>query len=47
MYKRQEEGTEEAEGEDDGLLPFVSPTLTVMVIALAGIVAGMRSREEE
>ena len=42
-----EEGTEEAEGEEDGLLPFVSPTLTVMVIALAGIVAGMRSREEE
>lgn len=42
-----EEGTEEAEGEEDGLLPFVSPTLTVMVIALAGIVASMRSREEE
>ena len=37
---------DETEGED-GLLPFVSPMFTVMIIALAGIVASLRSRIEE
>ena len=43
----QSEGTANETEAGDGLLPFVSPTLTVMVIAIAGLVASLRSREQE
>ncbi len=43
----QSEGTANETEAGDGLLPFVSPTFTVMVIAIAGLVASLRSREQE
>ena len=43
----EETTEEEVEEVADGLLPFVSPTLTVVIIALAGIVASTRSKQEE
>ena len=31
---------------EDGLLPFMSPVLTLSMIAIAGLVASLRSRKE-
>jgi len=42
-----ENAEEDSEDAADGLLPFVSPTLTVVIIALAGIVASSRTKQEE
>jgi len=39
-------GDETAADEDSGLLPFMSPVLTMTMIAAAGIVASLRSRKE-
>ena len=39
-------GDETAADEDSGLLPFMSPVLTMTMIAVAGIVASVRSRKE-
>ena len=41
------ESTDDETESEDGLLPFVSLMFTVMIIALAGIVASLRSRIEE
>jgi len=44
-----ENATGEEEGADDangGLLPFISPVLTISMIAVAGIVASLRTRKE-
>ena len=38
------DGTTEA--EDEGLLPFISPVLTIAMIAIAGIVASLRIRKD-
>jgi len=40
-----EEALEEEEA-DGGLLPFISPVLTISMIAVAGIVASLRTRKE-
>jgi hypothetical protein len=42
-----ENAEEDSEDAADGLLPFVSPTLTVVIIALAGIVVSSRTKQEE
>ena len=39
------DGTAEA-AEDEGLLPFISPVLTIAMIAIAGIVASLRIRKD-
>jgi hypothetical protein len=39
-------GDETAADDGSGLLPFVSPVLTMTMIAVAGIVASLRSRKE-
>ena len=41
-------GDTEAEGSDDedGLLPFISPALTIAMIEIAGIVASLRTRKD-
>ena len=41
------EDTNETEDDaEDGLLPFMSPVLTLSMIAIAGLVASLRSRKE-
>ena len=40
-----DDGTAEA-AEDGGLLPFISPVLTIAMIAIAGIVASLRIRKD-
>ena len=37
---------EEAEDANGGLLPFISPVLTISMIAVAGLVASLRTRKE-
>ena len=37
---------DETAADDSGLLPFMSPILTMAMIAVAGIVASLRSRKE-
>lgn len=39
-------GDETAADDESGLLPFMSPVLTMTMIAVAGIVASLRSRKE-
>jgi len=37
---------EESSEDEDGLLPFISPALTIAMIAIAGIVASLRTRKD-
>ena len=34
------------DGDDSGLLPFISPAFTIAIIAIAGLVASMRNRKD-
>ena len=36
----------DADAADEGLLPFISPVLTITMIAVAGLVASLRTRKE-
>jgi len=40
------DGSGDGEEADDGLLPFISPTLTIAMIAVAGLVASLRERKD-
>jgi hypothetical protein len=42
----EESGDNTAEAADGGLLPFISPVLTLSMIAVAGLVASLRTRKE-
>ena len=42
-----EEGEEVVEEEASGLLPFISPALTIAMIAAAGLVASLQSRKDQ
>jgi hypothetical protein len=42
----EESGDNTAEAADGGLLPFISPVLTISMIAVAGLVASLRTRKE-
>ena len=39
-------GDNTAEAADDGLLPFISPVLTITMIAIAGLVSSLRTRRD-
>ena len=34
------------DGDDSGLLPFISPAFTIAIIAIAGLVVSMRNRKD-
>jgi hypothetical protein len=39
-------GEETEEGTEGGLLPFVSPVVTIALIAIAGLVASLQGRKD-
>jgi len=46
-YNEDEESGEGTEDETEGgLLPFISPALTIAMIAVAGLVASLKSRKD-